>query len=296
MAIGISSITPFSENPYITIAEYKNAPTSIDYNNLVVGGDATAQDAELTRVIARACSFLDEYLNQNLVATSYTETQRTRFTPSGTIALHPQTWPIISLSSFQYGADPNNLVTLPDCSVSWFEDQQIIIPVSQLSTTYSSAGPLAFGGAGTNAQRIFVKYNYVGGYVNNAVATATQGATSMTVQDATGIVAGGKYRFNDNSYSETVTVASNYVYGSTTVPLTSALLYTHASGVTFGNLPNAIKQASIMMTTAFLRVRGDSSMTMSITTFPQANVGGNQRYGNDVQMALDMVNLYRRIR
>lgn len=296
MPTGISSITPFLDYPYITIGEYKNAPTSIDFDNLVVGGNASAQDAELARVILRACSFLDEYLNQNLVAQTYTETQRTRFTPVGTIALHPQIWPIISLSSFQYGADPNNLVTLPDCSVSWFEDQQIIIPVSQLSTTYSTQGPLAFGGAGSNANRIFVKYNYVGGYVNNGIATATQGATSMTVQNATGIVAGGTYRIYDNANSETITVASNYTYGSTTVPLTSALLYTHAAGVTFGNLPNAIKQAAILMTTAFLRARGDSSMTMSITTFPQANVSGEQRYGTDIKLALDMVNLYRRIR
>lgn len=296
MATGISSITPFIDNPYITVAEFKNAPTSIDYDNLVVGGNAGAQDAELARVILRACSFLDEYLNQNLVAQTYTETQRTRFTPVGTIALHPQTWPIISLSNFQYGADPNNLVTLSDCSVSWFEDQQIIIPVSQVATTYSSQGPLSFGGGGSNSYRIFTKYTYVGGYVNNAIATAAQGATSMTVQDGTGIVAGGKYRIYDGANSETITVASNYTYGSTTVPLTSALLYTHASGVTFGNLPNAIKQAAILMTTAFLRVRGDSSMTMSITTFPQANVGSNQRWGTDVQMALDMVNLYRRIR
>jgi len=296
MATGISSITPFTENPYLTIAEYKNAPTSIDVDNLVVGGNSTAQDAELARVILRASSFLDEYLNQNLCAQTYTETQRTRFTPNGFIALHPNNSPIISLQSFEYGADPNNLVTLSDCSVSWFENQQVIIPISQLSLTYSSQGPLSFGGAGSNAYPIFTKYNYTAGYVNNAIATATAAATSMTVQDASGITAGGKYRIYDGANSETVTVASNYTYGSTTVPLTSALLYTHASGVTFGNLPNAIKEATILVTTAFLRVRGDSSMTMSITTFPQANVGGDQRYGTDIKMALDMVNLYRRIR
>lgn len=296
MTTGITAQSSFLENPYLTVAEYKNAPTSIDYDNLVVGGNAGAQDAELARVILRATSFLDEYLNQNLVAQTYTETQRTRFTPNGFIALHPNNSPVISLQSFQYGADPTNLVTLPDCSTSWFENQQIIIPISQLSLTYSSQGPLSFGGASSNVYPIFAKYNYTAGYVNNPIATATAAATSMTVQDATGITAGAKYRIYDGANSETITVASNYTYGSTTVPLASALLFTHASGVTFGNLPNAIKEAAILVTTSFLRVRGDSSMTMSITTFPQANVGGNQRYGTDVQLALDMVNLYRRIR
>lgn len=296
MAIGITSENQFSDYPYLTVAEFKNAPTSIDIDNLVVGGNSTAQDAELARVILRASSFLDEYLNQNLCAQFYTETQRTRFTPQGFIGLHPTVWPIISLNSFQYGADPNNLVTLPDCSKAWFEHQQIIIPVSQFSTNYSSQGPLSFGGAGAPSQQIYMKYQYVGGYVNNAIATATQGATSMTVQDGTGIVAGNKYRIYDGGNSETITVDSSYVYGSTTVPLTSALQYTHASGVTFGNLPNAIKQATILVTTAFLRARGDTSMTMSITTFPQNNVEGNQRYGNEIALALQMVQLYRRVR
>jgi hypothetical protein len=78
MAVGITSNT-FSETPYITVAEYKNAPTSIDYDNLVVGGNAQAQDAELSNVIRRASSFMDEYFNANLNATQYVETQRTYY-------------------------------------------------------------------------------------------------------------------------------------------------------------------------------------------------------------------------
>ena len=296
MATGITSVTPLYEAPYLTVAEYKNAPTSIDYDNLVVGGNAQAQDAELARVILRASSFLDEYLNQNLHAQNYTETQRTRFTPEGYIALHPNNSPVISLQDFQYGSAPTNLQTLNDPSQCWFEPQQIIIPLSQIATTYSSQGPLQFGGAGSNYYQIFTKYTYTAGYVNNPIATATAAATSMTVSNAAGIQAGGIYRIYDGANSETITVASNYVYGSTTVPLTSALAYTHAAGVTFGNLPSAIKQATILVTTAFLRVRGDSSMTMSITTFPQSNISGGQRYGDEISMALEMVTLYRRVR
>jgi hypothetical protein len=296
MTTGITTQSSFFENPYLTVAEYKNAPTSIDFDNLVVGGNAGAQDAELLRVITRASSFMDEYLNQNLVASTINENQRTRFTPDGYIALHPNQTPVISLQSFQYGFDPNSLVTLSDCSIAWFENQQVIIPVSTIATTYSSAGPLSFGGGGSSRNQLFTKYTYTAGYVNNAIATATATQSTMTVQNATGIVAGGIYRIADGASSETVTVASNYTYGSTTVPLVSPLSFTHASGITFGNLPFAIKQACIMITTAFIKVRGDNSMTMQITTGATANVSGADRYGGDIATALEMVSLYRRVR
>jgi hypothetical protein len=72
MAVGITPDIS-NENPYISVAEYKNAPTAINYDMLVVGGNAAAQDAELAEVILRASSYMNEYLNQNLVATQYTE-------------------------------------------------------------------------------------------------------------------------------------------------------------------------------------------------------------------------------
>jgi hypothetical protein len=295
MAIGITPDT-LEENPYLTVAEFKNAPTSLDINNLVVGGNQAAQDAELANVIFRASSYMNEYLNQNLVANRYTETQRVRTNSQGFISLHPNNNPIISLESFEYGSTPNNLQTLPDPSQCWFEPQQIIIPLSQFATTYSSAGPLSFG-ASAPRQQMFTKYTYVSGYTNTAIATAVAAATSLTVASGLGIRAGSVLKIYDGALSETVTVASTYVYGSTTVPLTSALVSTHAAGVAIGNLPNAIKQATILLTTAFLRIRGDKSNTMSITTRAQGSeIQGATRYGSDIQLALDMVNLYRRVR
>jgi hypothetical protein len=296
MAIGITPQDSFFESPYITVAEYKNAPTSIDYDNLVVGGNAQAQDAELANAILRASSFIDEYLNQNLRAATQTETQRVRITSQGTIALHPNNNPVISLSSFEYGANPNSLVSLPDCSTAWFESQQIIIPLANMSTTYSSQGPLAFGPYGAPRQQVFTKYEYTSGYVNNLIASATAAASTMTVQSAEGIVAGMTLRIYDGASSERVTVASNYTYGSTTVLLASPLVYTHASGVAFGNLPTTIKQACILITTAFLKVRGDRSLTMNITTQPSSNGSGAQLYGSEIDLALKMLDLYKRIR
>ena len=45
MTIGITTDT-FSERSYLTPTEFRNAPTAIDIDNLVVNGNASAQDAE----------------------------------------------------------------------------------------------------------------------------------------------------------------------------------------------------------------------------------------------------------
>jgi hypothetical protein len=294
MAVGITPDTT-DESAYITIAEYKNAPTSIDYDNLVVGGNSAAQDAELANVIMRASSYMDQHFNQNLSAQTYVETQRTRMTSEGYIALHPNNAPVIQLSDFQYGGTPLGLMTLPDCSQTWFENQQIIIPLSQLSTSYSSQGPLAFGGA-IPRQQIFTKYTYVAGYVNTKIVTATATQTTLTIKSGAGIIAGQILHIYDGALSEDVTVASTYTNGSTTVPLTTALVSTHAAGVAIGNLPTTIKQACILITTAFIKMRGDNSMTMNITTSANAGIDGAQRFGGDMATALEMIKLYRRVR
>ena len=166
-----------------------------------------------------------------------------------------------------------------------------------MQTTYSSQGPLAFGSFTSPRVQLFTKYQYAAGYANTTIVSATAAATSFTVADASGFIVGNSYRIYDGANSETITVASTYTYGSNTIPTTSALVYSHASGVAVGNLPNAIKEATIIATTAFIKVRGDSSMTMNITTAPTINaVTGNQRYGNELSLALDMVSRYRRIR
>jgi hypothetical protein len=82
---------------------------------------------------------------------------------------------LVSLSNLEYGTNPNNLITLPDCSNAWFEEQQMIVPLSNIALSYSSQGPLAFGGYGIPRQQVFTKYTYIAGYVNNPIATATQG-------------------------------------------------------------------------------------------------------------------------
>jgi len=298
MTSAVSPITQFQSGSYLTIAEYKNAPTAIDINNLVVGGTSAQQDAELASVIQRASSFIDIYVNQPLIAQNFTEQSRTRMTQEGFLVISPDYNNVVALNSLAYGATPTNLVTVSSTSLQncWFEKSQIIYPLSQLGTTYSSQGPLSFGFPPASRSRIYAAYNYTAGYCNGLISSATAGASSFTMIDPIGLTAGTVVTIYDGASTEQVVVSPSYTYGSTTVNITGTLKYTHASGVAVGNMPQAVKQAAILITTDFLKVRGDNSLTMAVTTRASSGPSVQSIVGSDIELAKQLLSPFRRMR
>lgn len=297
MANGYGNTTQLLTIPYLTLEEYKNAPTAIDLDNLVFNSqDPEEQDAELRNVIARASSWADTYCNQVLGATVETEQQRSRVSTDGSIRFHPRFNPIVALTNFNYGY-PTNMATLGDCSIAWIEDSEIIIPNATLGT-WTSQGPLSFGSYnGGPGNQMFLKYTYVAGYTNTVFQSATTvGATSFVVHDGTGIVAGQILSIYDGLNTENVTVADTYTFGSTTVPVTRPMVFAHEIGVSVSALPPVIKEAVILITTAFLKARGDSSMTMQVTSSPGQSFPGAEKFGNELMLAQRLLSSYRRIR
>lgn len=297
MTTAISPITRQVSKPYLSLAEFKNAPTALDYGNLVVGGNQAAQDAELTNAITRASSWIDQYCNQVLSATVDTEQQRARIRPDGTIAIHPKYFPVVSVSAISLGATPNELMAAPDASICWLEEQSIIYPYAALPQNMSSQGPLSFGFPVTQGRFVYTRYSYINGYANTSVAVqSSAGASSITVLDATGVVAGEWLTIFDGANTERVQVDSAYVYGAQIITFTAPLLYDHAVGVTVSALPAAIKQAAIVMTSAFLKIRGDASLTMGVTTRPGTQNSGNDAMGSEKAIAAEILKPFRRIR
>lgn len=296
MANGYGYTTQLMTIPYLTLEEYKNAPTAIDLDNLVFDSqDPEVQDAELHNVITRASSWIDTYCNQVIGATKETEQQRSRVSTDGSIRLHPRFSPIVALTDFNYGY-PTNMAKLGDCSIAWIEDQQIIIPNATLGS-WTSQGPLSFGSYnGGPSNQMFLKYTYVAGYANTVIVTAVATESSLTVEDGTGITAGQMLSIYDGLGNEHVTVADTYEFGSTAVPLTRPLVYDHVPGTSISALPPAIKEAAILITTAFLKVRGDSSMSMMVTTSPSIATPGSEKYGDELALATRLLSSYRRIR
>jgi hypothetical protein len=295
----INPTTQQFSTPYLTLQEYKDAPTAIDIDNLVFNSqDPLAQDNELANVIARASSWVDTYCNQVLGATQETETQRSRITSDGYIKFHPRYNPVIALTDLWFGNPSTNLIQAQDVSSAWLENQQILYPYAFQSSLYTSQGPLQFGMPTTSDNLVYLKYTYVNGYANTLIVTAVESASSLVVADGTGITAGLHLKIYDGIYSENVTVADTYTFGSATVPLTRPLVYSHNAGVSISALPPAIKEATILATTAMLKIRGDASMTMAIGTQPSSASAADvsQNIGNDMAMAMDLLKPYRRIR
>ena len=297
MATAISPITRAFSRPYLTLSEFKNAPTALDYGNLVVGGNQAAQDAELSNAITRASSYIDQYCNQILGATVDTEQQRIRAKSDGTLRFHPKYFPIVALTSLSYGFYPNQMTAVSDPSQAWMEEQEIIFPYANMAYTQSSQGPLGFGFAATDRAETFIKYTYINGFANTLLASsASAGDTSITVSEGTGIIAGEMLNVFDGASTERVVVGSGYTFGSTTVPLASALTYAHASGVSVSNLPAAVKEATILMTTAYLKIRGDASMTMAVTNTATSQIAGSSKVTNEINHVQDLLKPFRRIR
>jgi hypothetical protein len=297
MANAITSITRQFSKPYLTLTEFKNAPTALDYGNLVVGGNQAAQDAELTNAITRASSYIDQYCNQILGATLDTEQQRVRIRPDGTIRFHPKYFPIVALTAFSYGYTPLLMNQIPDCSIAWIEEQEVIVPYTEVALNQSSQGPLGFGYPSTSRAETYINYTYVNGWANTTTnGAATAGATTITLSDGLGITAGCALRIFDGASSEIIQVASSYVYGSATVPLTAPLAFNHADGISVSNLPAAIKEAAILMTSAYLKIRGDASLVLDVTTSPGQQIDGSQKIGNDIAHVQQILKPFVRIR
>ena len=110
------------------------------------------------------------------------------------------------------------------------------------------------------------------------------------------LIASRSLNIYDGASSERVTVSTNYTFGSTTVPLTATLAYAHSSGVAISGMPPAIKEAAILVTTDFLKVRGDNSLTMAVTTRATSGPSVQDIIGSDLALAKELLRPFRRIR
>lgn len=295
MTTEITSISPLGSHPYLTIAEYKQAPTSVDVDDLVGGGSMAINDVELGNVLARASSWVDSHCNQVLAATQDTETFRCRASRDGFLRVHPRYWPIVNVVAASFGSNPNSLVAL-DPTTCWIEQMAVVFPL--VLTNASFLGPIQFSYNYQVLAEQFVSITYVNGYANSVTGAISNNAdTTLAVTDLTGFNPGTRFTIFDGANTENVTVATSFVpaTGPGSLPLASGLAYGHSSGVSVSALPPAVKQATIYMTNVILKSRGNSAIAMTPLT-PQQVIGNNPNVSGDYEAACDLLKPFRRIR
>jgi hypothetical protein len=297
---------------YLTVNEYKRAPTAINTSNLdYLAGltDSSSQDAELANVIARASAWIDNYcqLPGGLAASVNTETRAVYLTRDGFLRIQPYNFPIIQLQSLQWRLYPNAAWTTVDINniqvydryfenLMWFPF--LSGPSLTVGTSYAypvSVPYMPYVDPTTRANiedlQVTVQYTYINGYPNTTLsADVTAGASTITVDDATGIIAGKtSLTMYDGGKTEKVTVQS---IAGNVLTLTKPLIFAHSKGIAVSAIPADVKQACILVVNYLLKERGVNSITMEGVQNPQM-----QKYDDtaDLDFAKSMLRQYRRV-
>lgn len=299
--------------PYVTVAAFRAHPTFMDTLNLRSGdSNAADQDDELNEMLLKASMMADNYLEfgtasgvggrvaGTLSAHSVTENARCRIRRDGTISYHPKHHPVQTVTAFSFGYTTTALTPMTDLTGQWIEDdRQVVMPLSFAA----ALSGLQFG-TPLVASEVYTTWTYTAGYVNTQLsATATSGATSISVLDATGVVAGSQIRIWDPGHEEIVTIASTYTTGLS-LPLVSPIAATHTVSAGAGGqigvsgLPGDVHLAVILYACALL-MRPDTSKE---DVFPAARITPNTRKGSEgddgsgfVEEAERLLENYRRV-
>ncbi len=285
---------------YITPTEYKTAPTAVDVNNLVAGGNQAAQDAELAELCRRATSIIDSELGFSLAATSRVEFHRTRYQRDGALSIHPNWAPLNQLTAVSIGTTAADLVAVSATALAaaFIEEQQWILPIAAMVTT---GFPIQLGG-GKPGARILAKTTAVSGYPNTTLTVApAANATQLTVAAPAGFtpaagsaVADEQVQIIDGALTETVTVVS--VAGNV-LTLAAPIVNAHAVGVVVSALPADVKEACTLGVSTLIRNRQNEALSGAGQTLqPGPSLGDMGARGPGWPTVFSMISGYKRVR
>ena len=295
MAVNPTAPTYPSRSPYVSVWEFKNAPTGVDTSQLVPGGTAPQQTAALVLQLSRASAAADNICQKVLAATVDTQFGHYRVrhdTWLGPVLNVPLDYvPIVGVSAVSVGWMPNSLTALTDLSNVAIRKKTALIPFAPPGV---SSGPVVTG----FADRAWAQVQYVNGWANTALTAAPSGA-NISVSNPLGIVPGQQLVLANSTQSETVTVAATWVptatVGTATVPLASAPVGSYASGDTCTALPQDIKQAVILIAKALIKTQASQSYTIPVLGGePGQPTTLGPGVSSDYDAAIDLLAPYRR--
>ncbi len=268
----------FRRIPYISVSEYRFAPTAMNTTDLVPGSSNPADsDASLAEVVLRASAWVDEICfhrgNGTLAASVTTESDWITVKPDGSLSLICNFKPILEVVGVGLGPSPSQASNI-DSAVA--ADISIGNKVIYLPGSWNWSGPYpSFGGYPAYNGRAYVVWQYVNGYPHMSLAAnVAQGATSIQVTPAvaasfpSGVYANTSLTIRDGASTETVQVASTPT--SNTLELLSGTQFAHTvpaspDALLISALPWQVEQAAISLATCLIKVRGSRAQVMATT-------------------------------
>jgi hypothetical protein len=284
-----------TQNPYITVAEFLNAPTGVDATQLLPSGGTLNNSQTLANLIRRASGWADSLCNQKLAATIDTRSGRWKVRRDGTIQIPLQFHPVLGIVSITTGWTPSTMAPLTDLADVWpGQDNILTVPVNGSNIIFPSYYQQL-------PDDIYATVSYVNGWADTQLtAAAAAGATSLSVGTTLGLNPGQTVYLYGGTDGETVTVAPSFVpstaAGPGTVPLTSATVGAYAVGDTLTAMPQEIKQAVIALTCVLIKTRGSEAIVMaSMHNQPMDTEKMESGAGDDWEAAVDLLQAFKRV-
>lgn len=302
----------FRRIPYVSVSEYRFAPTAVSTGALVPGSQSPIQSsaASLANVIMRASSWVDEVCfhrsNGTLAASITTEWDYPKIKPDGSIALICNFKPVIEVVGIGVGPNPATVQNVTsNVAGSLFVDDKVI-----WLQGVGAGTPLPwFGSWPSSSGRVYAVWQYVNGFPHASLAqSASVGATSITVTPAvpalvpSGVYAGTRLTIKDGQKTETVTVETTPT--SNTLVLASGLKFAHTpppdttpDSILVSALPWQIEQATISLTSVLIKAQGARSQTLGEIGKPPTRVaasraGATEDYDNAMALLKPFVTVY----
>lgn len=301
--------------PYISISQYRYAPTAMDTDSLMTEGSPTQadQDQSLANVVNRVTSWMNGKVfgsSPSAKGASLCCSQTTEdlwvFELKGQYNLECSYTPILQLDAIAIGSDPSNVVALDQVSASMARFGHRTIYVPAVSQGFLGAGPqpaLTFNRVGPDGKTYCV-WTYTNGYPHLALQTSAQaGAVTLTVvPNGPGTSLLGVYPYTTFVIEDGVDTENVSVVGVTNnvLQLGAPLNYAHTvpappDFIPVTALPADLQQAAIFLTTALIKTRGDASFTLDGALEPRGMAVQRSAYdvSYDIHKACELLDKYR---
>lgn len=271
--------------PYITPDMFKlHARAGVQVESLAPKGNPADQDAALEGFIEQASSWMDEQAEMTFAASLDVWAGQVNADRQGYVEIYPRFKPVIGLAAFSIGPQPDQLRAADSFTGAMVIENGFKIPTFPGLGTWSSEGPIQFGGVGAPWGDAFCQYSYVHGYpVTTLTAALTAGATSIQVADTTGIVAGqtwmkvrsGRASFRFLATSVSTADAGGLGYGPGIVGTSIAVPGNTPNPdipIQVDGLPSVLVTACVLATRAHIKGKTPSTPARS---------GSQRKTGND---------------